>query len=244
MESLTVAPPAAVVPGPEATANRRPQALEVFGVVGFAVLSVLLLGRVVTEPGASMLVLVGMALLGYVLSDLFSGLVHWGFDTWGSPSTPFLGPNFIQLFRVHHDDPQDITRHGFIATNGNNCLVTMPVLVVGLLLPAGSTSARVLLVSLCLGVFGTNQFHKWAHADRVSPFVAWLQRWHLILPVDHHDVHHGYPYMGHYCITSGWLNGLLDRIGFFRGLERLISAMTGARPRESDLALVSHGPEV
>jgi plasmanylethanolamine desaturase len=229
--------------GLEPTMGRKATLLEVLAVVGFFVLSALLLVRVVQVSQVGPAVLLGVALVGYVLADLSSGLVHWGFDTWGSPDTPVLGPNFIHHFRTHHDDPKDITRHGFIATNGNNCLATMPLMVFALVLPAGWSGTApliVLILSLCLGTFATNQFHKWAHQDQVHPLVGWLQRMHLILPPDHHDVHHRYPYLGHYCITTGWLNVMLDKVGFFRGMERLVSRLTGAVPRQSDLVGKAH----
>jgi plasmanylethanolamine desaturase len=156
------------------------------------------------------------AAVGLVAADLLSGLVHWAFDTWGSPSTPGVGRTFIVPFRIHHSDPQDITHHGFIATNGHNCLA-----------------------AVSLGTFGTNQFHKWAHQPQVSPAIAWLQRHHLVLNPEHHEVHHTRPFDQHYCITTGWLNEPLRKVGFFRGLERLISAATGAVPRRDDLAPLS-----
>ncbi len=37
-----------------------------------------------------------------------------------------------------------------------------------------------------------------------------------------------------YCITNGWFNDLLMGIGFWRGLERVVSAATGMKPREDD----------
>lgn len=237
-EVVQAAAPAAAV-GLEPAMGRKANLIEVLGVVGFFALCALLLLRVAQVSQVGLAVLLGVALVGYVAADLFSGLVHWGFDTWGSPDTPLVGRNFIHHFRVHHDDPKDITRHGFIATNGNNCLATIPVLLLALALPAHWSSTAplaVFILSLCLGVFGTNQFHKWAHQDQVHPLVGWLQRMHLILPPAHHDVHHRFPYLGHYCITTGWLNGMLDRVGFFRGLERLISRLTGAVARQSDLA--------
>lgn len=225
--------------GLEPPMGRRAHLIEVLGVVGFFALCSLLLLRAIQVSQVGPAPLLAVALVGYVLADLFSGLVHWGFDTWGSPDTPLVGRNFIHHFRVHHDDPKDITRHGFIATNGNNCLATLPVLLLALVLPAHWSSTAPLIIfilSLSLGVFATNQFHKWAHQDQVHSLVGWLQRMHLILPPAHHDVHHRYPYLGHYCITTGWLNGMLDKVGFFRRLERLISRLTGAVPRQSDLA--------
>jgi ubiquitin-conjugating enzyme E2 variant len=48
-------------------------------------------------------------------------------------------------------------------------------------------------------------------------------------------LHHAAPYSTHYCITTGWVNPLLVRTGFFRHAERAITAVTGATPRADDL---------
>jgi plasmanylethanolamine desaturase len=226
---------------PTAGKARTPHLLEYVGVIGFFTLCALLAARVygavAVEPGKVGWVL-GAVLAGYVMSDFVSGLVHWGFDTWGSPDTPVLGKNFIIPFRVHHSDPKDITLHGFVATNGHNCLACIPVLGSALLVPVSAGWAPAMLtflVSLCMGVFATNQFHKWAHFEKVGPVIRLLQRLHLVLPEDHHDVHHHAPYEDNYCITSGWLNAPLRAIGFFRRMERLITAVTGVEPRKDDL---------
>jgi hypothetical protein len=56
--------------------------------------------------------------LGFIfaqfLVDFVSGILHWACDTWGEFTTPIVGPTLIRSFRMHHVDPQDITRHGFI----------------------------------------------------------------------------------------------------------------------------------
>jgi ubiquitin-conjugating enzyme E2 variant len=62
-----------------------------------------------------------------------------------------------------------------------------------------------------------------------------LQRCHLILPPEHHARHHSAPFDQHYCITVGWMNVPLQRIGFFRMLERFVTAATGALPRHDDI---------
>jgi plasmanylethanolamine desaturase len=223
------------------TGARQPQPLEYAAIVGFFALCAVLSYRVVMScilDGGW--IVAAAVVLGFVGSDFMSGLVHWMFDTWGSPQTPVVGKTFIVPFRVHHTDPKDITRHGFVATNGHNCLVSLPILGLALLVPTGEgvlwgAPALAFLVTLCLGVFGTNQFHKWAHEDEVGPFIGWLQRNGLILGKDHHDVHHAAPYADNYCITTGWLNAPLRKIRFFRGMEHLVSAITGWKPRQDDL---------
>src|SRR5204862_181977 len=95
--------------------------------------------------------------------------------------------------------------------------------------------AAAFTFALCLTILGTNQFHKWAHMDAPPPAVRWLQRASLVLPPDHHAVHHSAPYTKYYCITVGWLNEALFRLRFFQTLEKLVSATTGLIPREDDI---------
>lgn len=204
-------------------AHRR---LQVLAILTFGAAA---LGLAVRAAGMGPLAHAGAFLGGMLLADLVSGLVHWGFDTWGTEATPVLGWSFIRPFREHHTDPLGITRHDWIETNGNNAIGTLPLLGLGLALPPGFAAA--LCGWLAVWVMATNQIHKWAHQPSVPTPVAWLQRRGLILGREHHGVHHAAPHDGAYCITLGLCNPLLDAVGFFRGLERGIGALTGARPR-------------
>jgi hypothetical protein len=165
------------------------------------------------------------ALAGYLLADAISGLVHWFADSYASEDTPLLGPNFVQPFRHHHIDPEDIARHGFAETNGNNCIVSFWVLMWAFhgrdVTPGDPMDLFMLSLALfsMVGVFGTNQFHKWAHSKEVPAFVRWMQKWHLILPPDHHQIHHTWPHHTYFCITTGWLNWPLDKLRVFRIFE-------------------------
>ena len=77
----------------------------------------------------------------------------------------------------------------------------------------------------------TNQIHKWAHMDDRPRIVTWLQRLHLILPPEHHQIHHTPPFNTYYCITCGWLNPILARLGFFEAikepLRRVLEPLAG-----------------
>ena len=132
-----------------------------------------------------------------------------------------------------------ITRHDFIDTNGNNCLIVLPAMVFLVIVPLGNHWVDGLcgfLLTTAMWTMVTNQIHKWAHfpPERVSFWLRALQRARIILDRDHHSFHHAKPYLSHYCITVGWLNPVLDGMGFFRGLERGIQAVTGAVPRAAN----------
>jgi len=208
--------------------SRRHRAIEIASItavlgllVGFSLRAA---ATIETPSGWVRLVVTGLT--AYVASDMLSGIVHWAGDTIGDERVPFLGPNFIRPFREHHFDRTGITRHDFIETNGNNCIVILgPLVVAFLLLPRRETFsffASTFVALMALFALATNQFHKWAHTDRPPAVARLLQRSGLILSPAHHDIHHAAPHDKHYCITVGWLNPLLNRIGFFRGAESLI----------------------
>ena len=109
------------------------------------------------------------------------------------------------------------------------------------------------LISLCIFVSFTNEFHKvgdyknkerkrfrfqWSHAygkDAYGPVVTKLQKLNVILPREHHRIHHVRPHHEYYCITTGWLDRPLEAIKFWRRLEALITKITGAIPRDDDM---------
>ena len=148
-----------------------------------------------------------------------------------SSKLPGLGPLFVRPFREHHEDPTGICRHDFLETNGNTCILVLPFLVAACLSTLGapvgrgalfaSTSFVALVVWSCL----TNQIHKWAHLPRVSAGVRRLQRARLVLSPGHHAEHHEPPFARRYCITTGWLDPLLDGLRVFRALEHLLGSL-------------------
>ncbi|MSQ84896.1 MAG: kua-ubiquitin conjugating enzyme hybrid localization domain protein [Myxococcales bacterium] len=209
--------------------------LEIFGIAGFCLLEMFLAWRAIAHSQSVLdaLVIVGAVLVGFVAADFMSGLVHWAFDRYGSVDTPLFGPNFILPFREHHTDPKGITYHDFVETNGNNCIVTVPILAGAASIDpswgAFAVFTSCFLGAMCLFVFGTNQFHKWAHQDDPPHWVQALQRWRLILDTPGHDIHHKAPFETYYCITTGWLNPLLAKIRFFELMETTIFRLTGVR---------------
>jgi ubiquitin-conjugating enzyme E2 variant len=168
------------------------------------------------------------ALGAYLLADLLAGLTHWLADRFFREDTRWIGPLLIAPFREHHTDPGSIARHDFATVSGNSALATAPLAVALRLLPEpANVPALALFVFgnvLTLALFLTNLFHRWAHAPRRPPFVRWLHRTGLILTPERHARHHRGDHDCAYCVTSGWLNPLLDGLGVFPRLERLLRA--------------------
>jgi ubiquitin-conjugating enzyme E2 variant len=167
-------------------------------------------------------------------------------DTWGSTEMPILGKALVRPFREHHVDQKAITRHDYIETNGNNCLISIPTALICVLTPldvSGFESLAVFMVvslgSMIFWVMMTNQFHKWAHLeeDEIPAWLKVLQRMHMVLPPAHHQIHHAAPFDTYYSITTGWLNWPLAKIGFYRHAERLVTALFGLIPRKDDIGV-------
>ena len=157
---------------------------------------------------------------GLCVADFMSGLVHWSADTYGSPTMPVFG-GFVRTFREHHADQIDITRHDFIETNGDVSIFSLPAHI-ALLSVLESPFALFCLLGAFVGSYTNSQIHKWAHLAERPRFVRVLQRTRLFLSPAHHSRHHRGAHLSHYCITTGWMNTLLDGIGFFRKLEWLL----------------------
>ncbi len=168
--------------------------------------------------------------LGILCADFATGAVHWFGDRFFHETTPLLGDALIRPFREHHVDPQAMVRHGLLELHGNSAIPVIAVLGAAQLLGGGaptpfSSTFGSWLVVFCAASMATNQFHLWAHTASVPPIVRWLQDRGVILSPARHAVHHTGRFDRSYCLTSGFLNPLLDRSDFFARLERCVRAL-------------------
>jgi plasmanylethanolamine desaturase len=205
--------------------------LSVVLAVGFIIAHLVMLSQHRLAWNAWMLLAIVIA---WPAADFASGFVHWLADTWGTEKFPFLGPRFIKPFRVHHETPTSFLKCTFFDTNGDTCLIALPVLCSLWWLPTGTEWGLTILtfgVFFCAFAIPTNQIHQWAHMADPPQWVQILQRMGLILSHDKHSLHHSEPYDGYYCITTGFCNRWLERLKFFRHLEKMITSLTGITPR-------------
>jgi len=213
------------------------------GLCGFAILLALPLAAVqlltlfAALDARSALPALLAALLGVLAADAVTGLVHWACDTWGDEQTPYFGPSLIRAFREHHRDPRAMLEHDWIEVNREPAIAATAALLL-LLLPGAQRALEghaALQAFLCFFIAYSalaNQLHRWSHVPRPPLAVRGLQRCGLILSPTRHARHHRAPYIGAYCISTGWLNPVLDLAGFWRLLERGVTRFTGIPPRD------------
>jgi ubiquitin-conjugating enzyme E2 variant len=125
-------------------------------------------------------------IIAQFLVDFISGMLHWACDTWGHFSTPFVGPTLIRSFRMHHVDPQDITKHGFIETNASSSYPAPLFIAIGLFLTPDDGIKQTYEWTIIFGVvlaILTNEIHKWSHLvhSKPHPIIRFLQNTRLIL---------------------------------------------------------------
>jgi ubiquitin-conjugating enzyme E2 variant len=180
----------------------------------------------------------GQAVGVYLLVDFISGIIHWSEDRYGSETTPFIG-NAIRKNILHHHRPRHITRITLWEATSPTFFISLSLLGVGTLL--GFFGWQLLFLML-LGM-NVNTVHRWAHSTpKELPWVIrTMQRLRLIQTPKHHAIHHGLPRVTHYCAFTNWLNPVLEKIRFWRGVEWCIAALTGIHPREDD-SLPGAGP--
>ncbi|MFO0809804.1 MAG: fatty acid desaturase CarF family protein [Gemmataceae bacterium] len=181
-------------------------------------------------------------LVGVIVADFLSGLVHWTADTWGRETMPFFGRRFLRPFRVHHVNPDDFLKRDWIDCNGDVAMLSLPLQVGTLIVDLDNELGRfacTFLIAFVAAALPTNQVHQWAHMRPPPALIRRLQNWGLVLSVQQHDQHHRAPHAVNYCITTGWCNRPLALVGFFPALESLVTRWTGLRPRDDDGAFAA-----
>lgn len=178
----------------------------------------------------SVLLVIAQVIAVWLVTDFLSGVFHWLEDAYGDPTWPIVGRHVTKPNILHHYAPRAfVTNSWFLSSRlllAICALITIATLALGVF-------NWMIALAMVLGV-NANQVHKWSHRSRHEngPVVGMLQRLHLIQSPSHHHRHHVQGKDSHYCVLTDFLNPVLDGIGFWRALERLIALVFGAQRRD------------
>ena len=172
------------------------------------------------------------AILLYLLVDLIAGFFHWAEDTLGTPTTPIWGALFVKPNVIHHEQPNEMNKiHWF-----RNSLPIYGICVAVILIAwlRGTLNWQIWFVAF-VGLFA-QQTHRWSHSPRAAlpKIVVYLQRVKVLQDSKHHWKHHRGDHNTHFCVGTPWLNPILDKLAFWRLMERILVPIFGA-PRRPDL---------
>jgi hypothetical protein len=170
-------------------------------------------------------------LLAWFLADLVTGLVHWVEDRLLIFNT---GIKFLEGIKadndLHHAEPTALTKYSYWGNINTSAIFAWPLSV-------GLYFLGVYPV-ICLAVFFTgfaNLIHRFAHTPEAElpRIVLLLQKTGLFLSSKHHHTHHYGPHglirkeetTGCYCAMTNWVNPIVDKIGLFTFLNKLIQRL-------------------
>ena len=157
--------------------------------------------------------------LGWFIADFLSGLFHWLEDRVFWVGMPFISASIVEPNRLHHNDPMAMTRETFISRNGTTWAAVTMVAALWFLLAGFSW----IWLGAVLGGAVVTQVHYLAHKGHSDGLISVLQQVGIIQSRSHHWQHHKEPQDRHYCILTNFLNPWLDWMGFWLGLERLLT---------------------
>ena len=164
-----------------------------------------------------------------LIADFLSGFFHWLEDACGQENWPITGKLITGPNILHHHQPTYFTRHIWFQSADILLVMGGIALLVAWLL--NSLIWEVMLV-VAIGV-NANEIHKWAHRSRRENgrFISFLQDVGVVQSVHHHARHHQGRKTSHYCVVTNYLNPLLDAVGLWSLLEKLILVLFRVRPR-------------
>lgn len=153
-------------------------------------------------------------LLGWYLSDFFSGLFHIYFDNRITTRITNTHEELIYSFQyIHHINPKEfINNHSIFACGGEPGVLKLSFgLFLLLYFISDNTSYKLMISTFSLGNSVSQVNHGFSHMNynELNIIIKFLQKSKIILSNEEHNKHHIKGQLK-YAIVNGWSNPLLD----------------------------------
>lgn len=193
--------------------------------------------------GALAVGLMGVTVLAWGAADASGAAYHWALDNLPLGRT-------ATAFQDHHYDPRSVSTWPLIRNTHGTARMVTPMMLAAASLPSGKMAAALLaqigvaaspvalgaLLTLGVatylnGLLYTQHIHGRAHAreHELAPWERKMQAHGVFLHPEKHKQHHGKHGLGQYefGVLNGMTNKVMDKIGFFRGLEFVYESFSG-----------------
>lgn len=156
----------------------------------------------------------------WLAADFITGVIHWWEDTYGNPHWKVIGKHVVEPNLIHHKQPTKMLEGSY--WNRINTSVFAAAIIGAIFWLVGLQAWQIFL---CL-LFCTqgNEIHAMSHRPdkRNGKAVLWLQKSGIFQSKKTHRWHHKAPYDTNFCIMSDFVNPVLNKLQFWKGVEWLI----------------------
>ncbi|VWX62560.1 fatty acid desaturase CarF family protein [Sphingorhabdus sp. 109] len=161
-------------------------------------------------------------LIGWLIADLISGIVHWIEDRILWVGMPLISKSVVEPNRLHHEDPRFFLDQTIWQRGGTTWFATAALAGLWLWLIGFS----FIWLSALAGGLLTAEIHAMAHrGNETTGFPRVLQQIGIIQSPSHHAGHHSRAMDTRYCTLTDFLNPLLDWIGVWPALEKILTTI-------------------
>lgn len=160
-------------------------------------------------------ILIGQAVVGWIIADLIGGFLHWWLDRVARPRWDWLEKFLWAPNRAHHAQPMAFTQHGFLYRNSTTFVVATVAAALWFL----AFGPSMVLLFAYIGGMLQNEIHYWTH-KKSTGWIGVLQQTGIIQSIPSHARHHKPPQNRNYCILTDWCNPVLERLDVWNRLER------------------------
>lgn len=165
----------------------------------------------------------------YIISVLFTGILHFTFDNYFTTNTPIIGV-VVHEFREHHTDPGRIARRDTLQAIEH---AVIPTIFINLLL-LFVKNPFIIQILIGFGFFGiiTNIVHRYNHlkpGTKMPLFIEWAQKLKLIQNNQEHNIHHTAPHTTSFFILSDIFNSYFNKKDIWRKITIIVKSLTGVK---------------
>ncbi|MBX9923616.1 MAG: fatty acid desaturase family protein [Rhabdochlamydiaceae bacterium] len=163
---------------------------------------------------------VSQVFLLWIAADFISGIVHWWEDTYGNPNWPIIGKYIVKPNLIHHKEPNKMLEKPYWRRISTSLITGV---IIGVIFWLTGLHSWQIFVCLLFAIHG-NQIHAMTHRpDHLNgKVIIFLQKTGILQSKKAHRWHHKAPYETNFCVMSDFTNPILNKIEFWKKLERMI----------------------